>query len=173
MEIRRLTADPQRAERAGLVALLLDAVQDGASIGFLRALSDRAAATYWETVLRDVAEGSRVLLGASEDGRLVGSAQLALCTKENGRHRAEVQKVLVHTGARRRGLGRALMERLEVEARAEQRTLLYLDTEPDRPAERMYVALGWVRAGEIPDYATTPDGRFHSTIVYYRQLGNE
>jgi ribosomal protein S18 acetylase RimI-like enzyme len=97
-------------------------------------------------------------------------ALLGLCTKPNGVHRAEVQKLLVHTGARRRGIGRELMVAIEEQARLAQRTLLYLDTEPDKPAHELYVRSGWLRAGEIPDYARTPDGRLHSTILFYRRI---
>jgi acetyltransferase len=170
-EIRRVSAEQARPLVAPLIALLQDAVHDGASIGFLRPLSDDAARRYWDEVIADVAANSRVLLVASRDGAVVGTAQLGLCTKPNGVHRAEVQKVLVHTGARRLGLGRALMARLEVEAVAERRTLLYLDTQPEQAAERMYVALGWSRAGEIPGYARTPEGGLHGTVLYYKRLG--
>ena len=62
------------------------------------------------------------------------------------------------------------MTAVEEQARLAQRTLLYLDTEPDKPAHEMYERSGWLRAGEIPDYARTPDGRLHSTILFYRRL---
>jgi len=54
------------------------------------------------------------------------------------------------------------------QARLAQRSLLYLDTEPYQPAFEMYQRTGWLRAGEIPDYARTPDGQLHSTILMYR-----
>jgi ribosomal protein S18 acetylase RimI-like enzyme len=169
-EIERLTADQARVLLPELVALLQDTVDDGASVGFLRPLSTEIAARYWLEVIRDVAEQSRILLVTRRDGLVVGSVQLGLCTKPNGVHRAEVQKLLVHTGSRRRGIGRKLMVAIEEQARLAQRTLLYLDTEPDKPAHEMYERSGWLRAGEIPDYARTPDGRLHSTILFYRRI---
>ena len=169
-DIERLTADQARVLLPELVALLQDAVDDGASIGFLRPLSAEIAEHYWLEVIRDVAEQSRILLVTRRDGLVVGSVQLGLCTKPNGVHRAEVQKLLVHTGSRRRGIGRKLMVAIEEQARLAQRTLLYLDTEPDKPAHEMYERSGWLRAGEIPDYARTPDGRLHSTILFYRRI---
>jgi len=168
--IQRVTAEAARSLVPPLVELLRDAVSDGASVGFLHPIPDAVARRYWDEVIADVAAGSRVLLVASLDGAVVGSAQLGLCAKPNGVHRAEVQKVLVHTRARRHGLGTALMARLEEEARAEGRTLLHLDTQPERAAEWMYVRLGWIWAGEIPAYARTPDGGLHSTIFYYKLL---
>jgi ribosomal protein S18 acetylase RimI-like enzyme len=169
-DIERLTADQARVLLPELVALLQDTVDDGASVGFLRPLSTEIAARYWLEVIRDVAEQSRILLVTRRDGLVVGSVQLGLCTKPNGVHRAEVQKLLVHTGSRRRGIGRKLMVAIEEQARLAQRTLLYLDTEPDKPAHEMYERSGWLRAGEIPDYARTPDGRLHSTILFYRRI---
>lgn len=169
-DTERLTADQARVLLPELVALLKDSVDDGASVGFLRPLSTDIAEQYWHEVTRDVAEQSRILLVARRDGIVVGSVQLGLCTKPNGVHRAEVQKLLVHTRSRRRGIGRELMTAVEEQARLAQRTLLYLDTEPDKPAHEMYERSGWLRAGEIPDYARTPDGRLHSTILFYRRL---
>jgi ribosomal protein S18 acetylase RimI-like enzyme len=145
-------------------------VNDGASVGFLRPLAADVAERYWREVIRDMAERSRILLAARQDGHAVGSVQLELCTKPNGVHRAEVQKLLVHTDWRRRGIGRRLMDTVNREARRARRSLLYLDTEPDKPAHRMYEQAGWVRAGEIPDYARTPDGTLHGTVLMYRRI---
>ncbi len=165
-----VTADGARALLPQLAALLQDAVDDGASIGFLRPLSSGEARRYWTGVADEVAQGARLLLVARVGERVVGSAQLGLCTRPNGLHRAEVQKVMVHTSHRGRGAGKRLMQAVEAAARAAGRRLLYLDTEPDRPAEAMYVRLGYARAGAIPDYACTPDGTLHPTVIYYKQL---
>ena len=154
-----------------LVPLLQDAVAGGASIGFLRPLSAGIAERYWRDVIGEVGQGSRVLLVIREGSQVLGSIQLGLCLKPNGLHRAEVQKLLVHTSARRRGYGRFLMSAVEAEARTAGRTLLYLDTEPGQPAEALYRKLGWIAVGAIPDYACTPDGRLHPTLIFYRKTG--
>ena len=168
--IERLDAERARTHLAQLVALLQDSVNDGASVGFLRPLAADVAGGYWQEVIREVEDQARVLLVARRDEDVVGSVQLGLCTKPNGMRRAEVQKLLVRTGWRRRGIGRRLMESAQAEARRAQRSLLYLDTEPDRPAHRLYEQTGWIRAGEIPDYARTPDGTLHSTVLMYRRI---
>jgi acetyltransferase len=117
--IESLTAEAARAATRDLDMLLEDAVDSGASIGFLPPLGPTEAADYWAEVAAAVAGGSRVLLVARDaDGALVGSAQLGLETRPNGRHRAEVMKVMVHRKARRRGLGRDLMLAAEAEARS-------------------------------------------------------
>ena len=151
-------------------ALLQDAVQDGASSGFLRPLPAAAAENFWREIAREVSQNSRVLLIAKCEGELAGTVQLGLCGKPNGLHRAEVQKLLVHTRWRGRGIGKALMSAIELEARALGRALLYLDTEPGKPAESLYQRHGWTRCGEIPDYACTPDGHLHPTALYFRRL---
>lgn len=168
--VRRLSAAEARTVRPELAALLCDAVNHGASVGFLRPMAAELAAQFWEEIIADVEQRARILLVGSDETGIVGTIQLGLCLKPNGRHRAEVQKLLVHTRARRRGLGRILMAAAESEARAAGRTLLFLDTEPDQPAEKMYRALGWSLAGAIPDYACTPDGVLHPTALYYKRL---
>src|SRR5262245_32330488 len=111
--------DPSAAAGAmdDLVDLLVDAVDDGASVGFLGPLARGDAERYWTERIAEVAAHNRVLLVAREDGRIVGSVQLAFASQQNAAHRAEVQRLLVHRRARRRGLGRALMLGLEAIAR--------------------------------------------------------
>lgn len=153
-----------------LVALLQDAVHHGSSVGFLPPLSDETAEEYWNETFHAVASGQRILLVCREDERVAGSLQLALATKQNALHRAEVQKVLVHTIFRRRGIARALMQAAEEAARKAGRTLLVLDTEEASAAEKLYESCGYTRAGVIPNYALTTGGALISTVVFYKLL---
>lgn len=168
--IKPVRGPAARALRPGLVGLLADAVAAGASVGFFDPLSDSEAAAYWDDVLADVDAGRRVLLVATDGGRVIGSVQLALPDKPNAGHRAEVQKLLVHTGVRRRGLGTALMRAAEEAAVGLGRHLLVLDTRAGDPAGRLYERLGYVRAGVIPGYARAPGGQLHAAAFYYRDL---
>jgi acetyltransferase len=152
-----------------LAALLIDAVHSGASVGFLAPLAATTAQDYWRGVLQSVGE-SLLLWVAELDGRIVGSVQLALCEKENGRHRGEVQKLFVHSSARGHGIATQLMALVETEARRRNRTLLVLDTLLGSQAEDVYRHLGWLRAGEIPQYAAAPDGEIFPTVVYFKAL---
>lgn len=158
------------AREGELITLLQRCVADGASIGFMDPLSVEDAATYWQRVGRAVQAGDVRLWAAEVDGRLVGSVQLALEHRANGRHRAEVAKLLVDPAVRRRGIGRALMQVLEAEARALGRSTLVLDTRAGDPSERLYDGLGYRRVGEIPNYALSTDGVLHSTAIYYKLL---
>jgi ribosomal protein S18 acetylase RimI-like enzyme len=168
--IEQLSSEALPAALPDLVRLLQDAVDGGASVGFLPPLSMDEATSYWESVLASVQGGGRVLLVARQGGAVVGSVQLALEQRPNGRHRAEVQKLLVHRAARRQGIARALMAAIEDTARQHDRSLLVLDTLRGDAAEQLYRQIGYVEAGEIPRYARGADGALHATVVFYRMV---
>jgi acetyltransferase len=166
-----LGADQTVRELRALVALLKDAVDSGASVGFLPPLAAAEGEAYWRGMVECVRDGSCVLLGAREpDGALVGTAQLLLAMRPNGSHRAEVAKVIVHTAARRRGIGRALMLALEERARRLGRTTLVLDTRRGDPSEQLYTSVGYTLSGVIPRYARSANGALDPSAFYYRLL---
>ncbi|WP_332765120.1 GNAT family N-acetyltransferase [Pseudomonas koreensis] len=169
-QLRRVNAESFAHYRQGLIDLLLDAVGYGASVGFMADLDAAQARVYFDEVQDSVNKGSVLLWVVVKDEQVLASVQLGLCQKANGRNRAEVQKLLVREHARRRGLGQQLMQALELEAHKHQRGLLYLDTEAGSPAEDFYKALGYTRAGEIPDYACDPHGMYRPTALYYKIL---
>jgi acetyltransferase len=168
--IQRFSEEQARRTLPKLVALLQDSVHNGSSVGFLPPLTFEAAEEYWLETLNDVAQGKRLLLVSSEAGDVTGAVQLALVTKQNGLHRAEVQKLLVHTSFRHRGIARALMGAVEESARALGRTLLVLDTEQGSIAEKLYEKCGYTRAGIIPQYALSAGGSLITTVVFYKVL---
>ncbi|MGF0337840.1 GNAT family N-acetyltransferase [Ectopseudomonas toyotomiensis] len=156
--------------REGLIVLLLDAVNDGASIGFLADLDEREAAEYFAQVHAAMTDGSLLLWVAHEQSRVLGSVQLSLCQKPNGLNRAEIQKLLVLSDSRRRGIARLLMQAVEQEAATRKRGLLYLDTEAGSDAEQLYRHLGYQCIGGLPDYACGPDGIYRANAIYYKTL---
>lgn len=170
LSIQQLTLDQARSAINGLVALLQDTVEGGASVGFLPPLSAKDAAAYWEQTISDLPGGSRVLLVARIDQEIAGAVQLEFAMRANGLHRAEVQKLMVHRRFRQQGIGRALMAAIEEVARRSDRTLLVLDTRRGDTAEGMYLKLGYVRAGVIPHYALSASGSLDDTVIMYRQL---
>jgi GNAT superfamily N-acetyltransferase len=167
--IRRLLALDD-AEVLGLADLLVDCVEAGASIGFMFPLAPAKAEAFWRRLADPIAAGTRALLIAEDEAGVVGTVQLVLDLPENQPHRADLVKMMVHPRARRRGLGAALMRAAEDMGRDRGRTLLVLDTIPGSDAERLYTRLGWVRVGEIPDYALLARGGLSGTIVFYRRL---
>jgi GNAT superfamily N-acetyltransferase len=170
VDVRTLDAAGSRVYLDELAAVLFDCVEGGASVRYLAPFSLAAAQTAFEAVAADVAAGRRTLTAAFLDGRIVGTAQLALAQQPNSPHRAEVQQLLVHRSARRRGVAQALMEHLEREALVVGKTLLVLDTVTGDDAERLYERLGWTKVGVIPNYALYPDGRPCATTLFFKEL---
>lgn len=169
MDVRRLHAvDP--TQRRQLAELLLDAVDGGASVGFMQPLDSRRAEAFWQQVAEGVARGERALLVAEDEQGICGTVQLVLSQPDNQPHRADLAKMLVHRRARRRGLGAALMRAAEQAARDSGKTLLVLDTVSHSDAERLYTRLGWQRVGEIPGYALWPQGGLCATTYFYKAL---
>ncbi|WP_105532247.1 GNAT family N-acetyltransferase [Solimicrobium silvestre] len=157
---------------SGLVGLLQDVVHHGASVGFLAPLEQAEANRYWQGVLADLGRGL-VLWVAEQDGIVVGAIQLALCGRANGMHRADVQKLFVHSLSRGIGISSQLLYALEAFAKQQRRSLLVLDTEAGSLAEKIYQHWNWQRVGEIPGYAASPDGKLISTCYYYKQVALE
>jgi ribosomal protein S18 acetylase RimI-like enzyme len=160
-------------EWAELAELLTACVAGGASIGFLAPLARAEAEGYWRKIAGDLRGGLRVVLVARDGagGKIAGSAQLALEAKANGRHRAEVQKVMVLPAYRRRGIAGRLLGEIETAARVRGVTLLVLDT-GDGPggARELYEATGYVYAGGIPGYALDPVGKPERNAIFYKTL---
>jgi len=168
LEIRELDAVGARTCITELAELLIDCVDGGASLGFPSPLGYDVAVGYWRDAADSVESGRAVLLVAGDP--IVGTVQLHSSTYPNGRHRAEVAKLLVHSSARNQGLGTRLMEAVEREAVSRGKTLLILDTQTGSGAEYLYRKLGWERAGVIPDFAFTPFGQLASSTFFFKRV---
>ena len=120
----------------------------------------------WEAYLARIADirgraDLTLVLGAFEDGRLLGTVTLEVETKieDEGSplsaDEANVRMLGVAPEARRRGIGRALMDATMAEARARGKRSLTLNTgDRMRSAIAMYEAMRFTRE---PDF-TMPDG---------------
>lgn len=155
-----------------LAALLIDAVKLGAEVSFMDDIDRIQAESFWQGVADDVATGQTLLYVARDaDGTILGTVQLQPIGKPNQPHRADVAKLLVHSRARRRGVGVALMRHLEGEMRRLGRTLLTLDTASGSAGHVLYRKLGYVEVGRIPNFALTPAGEPSEATFLYKQLG--
>lgn len=149
-----------------LTDLLVDVVNDGASIGFLPPLTKAESRAYWDGVIQ---EDVRCLV-IIENERVAGTVQLHVCMKKNGLHRAEIAKLMIHPSARRRGYGRRLLDAAETCAREDKRTLIVLDTRDGDPSNLLYQSHGYLFAGQIPYYARSETGELNATNYYYKLL---
>lgn len=168
--IRPLAATEAEARLAELAAILVDAVAHGASVNFLEGLAAPEAAAFWRGQIPGLADGSRALLVADDGARLVGTVVLTFAPQPNAPHRAEIGKMLVLAGLRRRGLGRRLLTAAEETARAHGRTLLLLDTQTGSAGEHLYRRCGWTAFGVVPGHALAVDGVPAPTTFFYKEL---
>lgn len=168
--VEPLNAEAARAAIPALAGILADAVDSGASVGFMHWNGPSDYVAFWTGVVADVAAGRTILFAARQGADVLGTAQLQLIGKPNQPHRAEIAKVLVHSCARRRGLGAALMQAAEAAARQAKRDLLVLDTDEHGAARRLYGKLGWTELGTVPRYALMPDGRDCGSTFFYKDL---
>jgi GNAT superfamily N-acetyltransferase len=153
-----------------LAVLLRDVVNDTGGLGFLPPMGDDEALSYWLSIRPELRAASRILLGAYDGERMVGTAQLAFPSWPNARHRAAIHKMLVTREKRGRGIGTSLMSALEKVAKLRGRSLLILNTRHGSPAEKFYTALGFTKAGVIPGYAAGANGEWYADATYYKQL---
>ena len=170
-EIEITVLDDRAAAEAApeLAEVLADCVNGGASVNFMLPYGSADAAKFFNNVIPSLTRGETILLAAKVDGKIVGTVQLGMDTPPNQPHRGEIKKLLVHRSARGKGVGAALMERIEAIAKERGRTLLILDTASD-DARRLYERGGWRKLGNIPDYALWPAGGFCDTTIYWKKL---
>ncbi|MGD6831362.1 GNAT family N-acetyltransferase [Sutcliffiella halmapala] len=150
-----------------MLAEMLVLVVEGASIGFLPPITKEAAKEYWKSI----GESENSLFIAKIKDRVVGSVQVHESSSQNGAHRAEIAKMMVHPEFRQQGIARKLMIAAEEKAINDGKTLLVLDTREGTPANNLYISLGYVEVGRIPNYARSADGTLHTTVIYYKQIG--
>ena len=170
IRIERLDAIAYDTALPGLAALLVDAVDDGASVSMLPGVTLDEARAWWVARAGDVADGTTSPFVAFDGDRVVGSVLLIRARQPNAPHRAEVAKVIVHPSARRQGLGRSLLAAAERTAREEGRWLLILDTVPGSDADALYRATGWHEAGTIPNFGLLPTGEPGPTTYFWKDL---
>ena len=166
--IRPITATPATLD--DLAALLVETVASGGSVSFLHPLAFEEARNFWAGSLEAAGRGERVLLGAFEGERIVGTVTLFLGFPPNQPHRAEIGKLMTRVSHRGRGIASALMEAAETFACERGKSHLVLDTADDGGAASLYERLGYVRAGVIPHFAFKPQGGLCGTILFWKQI---
>ncbi len=170
VHVQTLCADDLIEEVGPFVELIQDAVANGASLGFVAPLLREAAQRYWLSLRDEMRAGTRLLLAARWNGRVVGTGQLAMPAWSNARHRAEVQKVIVAGSMRGRGIGQIIMGALHEAALERGRSLILLNTRHGGRPVRFYERLGYRVAGVIPGFSVDAEGRRHGTATLYQEL---
>lgn len=153
-----------------LVDLLCDCVDSGSSIGFLPPMSELEARTYWLGVQENLDNLNSLMLIVKEDGKLIGSVQINLSSKANALHRCEIDKLMVHSSAKCRGVAAMLIRGVEKVAAAWQRELIILDTCTTDHSCSLYKKLGFKEVGTIPHFTKSASGDFDSTTIFYKEV---
>lgn len=155
-----------------LAQLLLDGVNAGASISFIQPFTLADATAFWrEQVFPALQAEERLLWVAVQNQQVVGAVQLIMSLPPNQAHRCEVAKLMVHSGCRRMGIGRLLMQAVLTTAKLHNKRLITLDTRTGDPSQSLYASIGFEVAGEIPDFALDPDGgQLSGTTYMYQRL---
>ena len=123
----------------------------------LAALHSRAFDEAWDAAsfARLLAMPGAFALLAHEDGAPLGFVLVRL-----GGGEAEIITIAVDPDCRRKGLGRALMNRAGAEALARGAEVVFLEVAEDNaPAIGLYERLGFAPVGRRPAYYDRPGGR--------------
>lgn len=144
------------------------AIPEG-GFGWTRVPPRHVIESYWKGVLL-VPE--RSLFVARLDGALCGAAQLLRPPRHSGGQSfsAHLTTTFVMPWARRRGLGRRLIEAVEGAARRAGMAILNADIRATQlPAIALYESLGYIRWGTHPAYARVA-GEVISGHFYFKRL---
>lgn len=169
-DIELLSATQAQPLLAALCDVLQACVADGASVGFIDAHDRSAIERFWQDKIFSLASGDNQLLVAYQQGVIMATVLVGFSAMPNGRHRAEISKLLVHPRARRQGIARRLMQQAEQLAAQQGKTLLVLDTRSGDVATTLYLSMDWHIAGTIPFYAESTEGVLDATTVMYKVL---
>ena len=123
--------------------MLIETVANGGSVSFMHPLSREAADAFWRDSLASAERGERIVFGAFDGEKLVGTVTLLLDLPPNQPHRAEIAKMMTRLSHRHRGIATALLHAAERAAIERGRWLLVLDTADDEGASGLYERVGF------------------------------
>lgn len=149
--------------RDGLVALVQAVAATGGAVGWL-AVPPPAEVDAW--LGRLLASGAQLAV-ATDGDQVLGCGAVRREQPEVLRGLGKISKVMTHPAARGRGAGRAVMEVLIGQARAQGIELLTLDCRGNNHgAQRLYATLGFVVTGRRPDAIAVGDDRFDQVLMH-------
>jgi ribosomal protein S18 acetylase RimI-like enzyme len=90
-----------------LVELIHNAISTNNSVGFLHTTTKSELIEFWQNEINEL-ETANTFLIARDGIRIVGIVILTRETRPNGRHRAELRKLIVHSEYQRNGIAHTL-----------------------------------------------------------------
>jgi GNAT superfamily N-acetyltransferase len=110
MMIKILSAAEFEKQIPRLAEILIDAVDSGAGVSFMKPLLPHVAQDFWRGQSAGIAAHSTFPIVAEIDGAVAGIVLLMRAWAPNQPHRSDVAKLLVHRDYRRRGVASALKQ---------------------------------------------------------------
>lgn len=162
------TATP--ALHAGVHRVITAVVALGGAVGWLHVPDEAETAAFLDDQLALAARGDgAVAVAYDDDGTLQAFGVWNRFHAPVIRQNAEIRKVMVHPGARGRGLGRVVVTALEDDAGRAGIEVLMLDARGNNHgAHRLYEDLGYARCGVIPDFIAVGDERWDRVLFAKR-----
>lgn len=157
MNIRRMVP----ADAPDYRALMLEAYELHPR-SFTTTAEERASTpvSWWEARLQETPDAGTLMLGAFDDGRLIGVVGLSIEPRRRTRHKARLFGMYVSSQFRRGGVAAALCSTLMDIARARPglKIIQTTVTQGNRPAEDLFRSLGFVPYGVEPFAVMMDDG---------------
>lgn len=146
-----------------------EAIRDGGGFGWIKLPSRDILERYWKGVL---VMPARMLFVARLDGVICGTAQLITPPRNNEAQSFAVTLTtnFVAPWARKHGLARMLLDKVEGQALKEGYSVINLDVrETQQSAVKFYESMGYVHFGTHPYYARV-DNRIIKGLYYYKVI---
>ncbi len=168
MEIRRLIA----ADSAAYRVLMLEGYELHPE-AFTSSVAEREPfpMTWWEGRVKDGDDAEEIVVGAFDEGRLIGVSGLRFLQRSKTRHKANLYGMYVPASFTKRGIGQRLVTTILDEARKREgvRIVQLSVTEGNREAESLYAKCGFVAYGVEP-FALMLDDGYVSKIYMWIDL---
>ena len=121
--------------------------------------------TSWASRITETASLPMMGYVWEENGHIIGNASL-IPFRENGKRVFLVANVATHPDHRRRGIGRALTERVMKQARDKKASALWLHVRDDNPgAVKLYEDLGFRELARRTTWTASPDSSYSQPFV--------
>ena len=158
-----------REVRAGVVALVRAAVTEGAALGWVDPPDPAELDQLLEAVARAEDTGDAAAVVESDSGEVVGFGYWRRYARATHRPQADLERLVVASGARGRGVGRRLLRSLVASAAAAGVETLTLDVRGDNAAAiALYASEGFATYGRLPDFVAFGDRRWDKVLMALR-----
>ena len=155
---------------AAVHRVLVGVVEFQGAVGWLHVPSEAETAGWLEAELSLVRAGRAAFAGAYVDDVLQGVGLWARFAAPVLSRNGQVRKLMTHPAARGSGVGRAVLQALEADARAAAVENLVLDVRGNNHAAMaLYESLGWRRYSVLRDFISVGEDRFDQ-VSYVREL---